>query len=57
MREEGHIYLGEGFVVPGREENLTQLIEDAAREVQKLDWRIQEFIIMPVKTLPEEEEA
>ncbi|WP_161888231.1 cation diffusion facilitator family transporter [Pontibacter russatus] len=49
MRENGHLYLGEGFVVPAQEENLTQLIEDASREVQKLDWRIQEFIIMPVK--------
>lgn len=57
MRENGHIYLGEGFVIPAQEENLTQLIEDASREVQKLDWRIQEFIIMPFKELPQKEKV
>ena len=55
LREQGHIYLGEGFVIPAVEENLTQLIEDTAKEIQKLDWRIQEFVIMPVKVLPENE--
>ncbi|GAA4455625.1 cation transporter [Nibrella saemangeumensis] len=54
LREEGHIYLGEGFVIARQEENLTQLIESASREVQKLDWRIQEFVIMPVQQLPPE---
>ncbi|AKD05341.1 cation diffusion facilitator family transporter [Pontibacter korlensis] len=57
LREEGHIYLGEGFVIANREENLTQLIEEATREVEKLDWRVQEFIIMPVKELPDKEKA
>ncbi|WP_114779590.1 cation diffusion facilitator family transporter [Botryobacter ruber] len=57
LREEGHIYLGEGFVIANQDDNLTQLVEDAARKVQKLDWRIQEFLIMPVKKLPEKEKA
>ncbi|TPE41035.1 cation diffusion facilitator family transporter [Pontibacter mangrovi] len=57
LREEGHIYLGEGFVIPAREDNLTQLIEEASREVRQLDWRIQEFVIMPVEKLPKEEKA
>ncbi|MGV3505451.1 MAG: cation diffusion facilitator family transporter [Adhaeribacter sp.] len=57
LREEGHIYLGEGFVIPHQDEHLTQRIEDTAREVEKLDWRIQEFVLMPVKKLPNGEEA
>lgn len=55
LREEGHVYIGEGFVIPAREEKLTGHIEALAQEVQKLDWRIQEFVIMPVKELPKEE--
>jgi len=57
LREEGHIYLGEGFVICNQEENLTQLIENTASEVEKLSWRIQEFIIMPVNKLPQKEKA
>ncbi|WP_439882105.1 cation diffusion facilitator family transporter [Pontibacter sp. MBLB2868] len=55
LREEGHIYLGEAFVVPNVELNQTQLIEEAAEAVQDLDWRIQEFVIMPVRKLPSDE--
>jgi len=57
LREEGHIYLGEGFVIPNREENLTRLIEELTKKVVDLDWRLQEFTIMPVKELPEGEKA
>ncbi|PIQ20285.1 MAG: cation transporter, partial [Cytophagales bacterium CG18_big_fil_WC_8_21_14_2_50_42_9] len=57
LREEGHIYLGEGFVIPAQEENLTQLIENTSHAVEKLNWRIQEFLIVPVKDLPEDEKV
>jgi cation diffusion facilitator family transporter len=57
LRDEGHVYIGEGFVIPAKEENLTQLIEELAQAVQALDWRIQEFVIMPVKELPKKEKA
>lgn len=53
LREEGHVYLGEGFVIPASEENLTARIEKAVKEIEQLDWRIQEFVIMPVKELPD----
>lgn len=56
LREEGHIYFGEGFVVPVHHENLTEQIETTTQEVKKLSWLIHEFIIMPVKKLPKEEE-
>jgi len=55
MRENGHIYLGEGFVVPAQEENLTQHITNTAQLIEALNWRIQEFIITPVPELPEDE--
>ncbi|KAA9340321.1 cation diffusion facilitator family transporter [Adhaeribacter soli] len=57
LREEGHVYLGEGFVVPVSEENLTGHIEKAVKEIEELDWRIQEFVIMPVKELPSQSSA
>lgn len=54
LREEGHVYLGEGFIVPAGLLNLIKQIESVVQQIQKLDWRIQEFIITPVENLPEE---
>lgn len=54
MREEGHVYFGEGFIIAASGINLTKEIENTKSEVEKLDWRIQEFIITPVEELPEE---
>ena len=53
LREEGQVYFGEAFVVPSGTSNLTQNIEDATREARDLDWRLQDLVIMPVRTLPE----
>ncbi|RNI31943.1 cation diffusion facilitator family transporter [Rufibacter immobilis] len=52
MREEGHIYLGEGFVVPKQEQDLVDKIEQLTQKVEGLSWRIQEFVVMPVRELP-----
>ncbi|WP_181304078.1 cation diffusion facilitator family transporter [Rufibacter sp. XAAS-G3-1] len=52
MREEGHIYLGEGFVVPASEQELVSRIEQVSQEVENLSWRIQEFVLMPVQEIP-----
>jgi cation diffusion facilitator family transporter len=54
LREEGHVYFGEGFIVPVSEAGLTHEIESITNKITQLDWRIQEFIITPVKKLPEE---
>jgi len=58
FREEGHIYVGEGFVVPepGQADNLTQLIADTTEQITQINWRIHEFTIMPVKELPQNHE-
>ena len=55
MRDEGHVLIGEAFVVakpdtPGLVEKLEQAMESA----KALDWRVQELVVMPVTELPRE---
>ncbi|MGV3541462.1 MAG: cation diffusion facilitator family transporter [Rufibacter sp.] len=57
LREEGHIYLGEAYVVPANEENLVQKLEKLGEDLDNLHWRIQEIVIMPVRELLKEEEG
>jgi divalent metal cation (Fe/Co/Zn/Cd) transporter len=53
LREEGHIFLGEAFVVPRPgTDRLPRRIADAARAASRLDWRMHELAIMPVERLP-----
>ena len=54
LREEGHIYMGEAFVIPHQEENLIKNIESTCQEIEELDWRIHEFNLTPVSSLPSE---
>jgi hypothetical protein len=55
MRDEGHIFLGEAFVVPRPgTERLVAKLQHAAEEAKALDWRVHELVIMPVDRLPEE---
>ncbi len=56
LREEGHVYFGEGFVVCADGADLAGKLEDLSREVEGLDWRIQEFVITPVRQLPDEKQ-
>ena len=56
MRGEGHIFLGEAFVVPRPgAEGLVEKIQEALRQARALDWRISELVIMPVDHLPDED--
>lgn len=55
LREEGHVYVGEAFVVPVHEERLMQQIEKTAEAIKHLDWRLWEFVITPVSKLNQEE--
>jgi cation diffusion facilitator family transporter len=55
LREEGHIYVGEGFVIPKQEENLTLRIAETSGYIEKMDWRIHEFLIVPVLSIPKPE--
>ena len=48
MREEGHIFDGEIFVVPSSEQGLIAKLEEAQRVVKKLDWRVRDVVIVPI---------
>lgn len=49
MREEGHIFMGEAFVIPkSGVSQLTRLISQAVEEVKALDWRVHDIVVMPV---------
>ncbi|RPI43865.1 MAG: cation transporter [Bacteroidetes bacterium] len=49
LREEGQVFSGEVFVIPYREENIMTNIENAVAQVKKLDWKIHEITVQPVK--------
>jgi cation diffusion facilitator family transporter len=51
MREEGHVYFGEAFVVVSDEEDLTQRLHRAVEECADLNWRIHDLVITPVLSL------
>ena len=48
LREEGHVFFGEAFIVPADDRNLTSRIDDAVKELLRQDWRLQDLVIMPV---------
>lgn len=54
LRDEGHIFMGEAFVVPrAGTQDLVRKISEAAEGAKKLDWRMHELAIMPVENLPD----
>jgi divalent metal cation (Fe/Co/Zn/Cd) transporter len=52
MREDGHVFFGEAFVVPRTTDNLVRNIERAVEDAKGIDWRLHELVIMPVARLP-----
>jgi hypothetical protein len=48
MREEGHVFFGEAFVVPKTTENIVRDIAEAARKASAINWRVHDLTIMPV---------
>lgn len=53
MREEGHVFFGEGFVVPRDESQLVNRLYEATAACCGLDWRLHDFVLMPVTSLEE----
>ena len=51
MREEGHVFFGEVFVVPVSDEDLTRNVAEATRALHELDWRIHDVVLTPVAHL------
>lgn len=53
MREDGHVYYGEAFVVPrGGHVDVAQL-SATSHDLHDLDWRLHEIALVPVKELGE----
>lgn len=51
VREEGHIYFGEAFVVPNTEKNLVANITTTTKKISSLSWLIYDFNIIPTDSL------
>jgi len=52
MREEGHVFIGEAFVVPKRgTPDLPAKLRQAVEAAKTIDWRVHELVIMPVEEL------
>lgn len=52
MREEGHVFFGEGYIVPRDGMDVNKFAE-AQKDVTSLSWKLHEFVIVPVLELPQ----
>ena len=52
VRDEGHVFHAEVFVVPGRAVGAAECDELAAR-LRDLDWRLEDVVVAPVGELPD----
>jgi divalent metal cation (Fe/Co/Zn/Cd) transporter len=53
MRDEGHVLIGEAFVVPHEgTTGLVEKLERAGEEAKSVDWRVHELVLVPVAGLP-----
>jgi cation diffusion facilitator family transporter len=57
LREEGHVFVGEAFVVPVDNEDLVNRLERANEHLLGLDWRMHELVIAPVREIDRPEPA
>lgn len=55
MRDQGQVFHTEAFIVPpeGREPTLAEL-EEARSTCADMDWKLHDFVIIPVSEMPEE---
>lgn len=53
VRDEGHVFHVECFVVPRGELSL-ELLEEARRVAADVDWKVQDVVVVPVAELPVE---
>lgn len=54
MRDMGQVFHVEAFVVPRRGRVRLARIETARSQIADLDWKVQDVVVIPVETLPEE---
>ncbi|HEX2295263.1 MAG TPA: cation transporter [Actinomycetota bacterium] len=56
LREEGHVYFGEVFVVPRGGRVSAQAADDVAEMLARLDWRLHDVVVVPVAALDDEDD-
>jgi cation diffusion facilitator family transporter len=49
LREEGHVFYGEGFVIVEQEAGLVQNLQQATAACCNMDWRLHDFVLTPVE--------
>lgn len=54
IRDQGHVFHVEAFVVPVQDEVTVSDVEEAAHRVADLSWMVQDVAVIPVSHLPEE---
>lgn len=57
MRDMGQVFHVEAFVVPRRATVRLDRIESARHKIAALDWKVQDVVVIPVATLPDETEG
>ncbi len=51
LREEGHVYFGEAFIVPKTDDMSVMMLNDLGRRLHDLDWRLHDVVLVPVPSL------
>lgn len=54
MRDMGQVFHVEAFVVPHRRRVRLDSVEDARQRIAGLDWKVQDVVVIPVASLPDE---
>ena len=54
MRDMGQVFHVEAFVVPHRRRVQLDSVEGARQRIAGLDWKVQDVVVIPVATLPDE---
>ena len=55
MREEGHVYFGEAFVVVAEVTDLPARLGEATKACAAIDWRVHDLVLVAVPALEERE--
>lgn len=54
VRDQGHVFHVEAFIQPQPNEPVTlERLEEAVERVRRLDWKINDVVLMPVRDLPD----
>lgn len=54
LRDEGQVFHVEAFVVPRRARVRTETLSAASKGIARLDWKVQDVVVVPVEKLPSE---